>query len=592
MTTEFEEKRPPANVRAVLRFTLQHLRADLPRVIGFASGMLASVVLTVASTRLIGQAVERAGSGASLTALGLDLAGILGVLFASVCVRWLSDRAINRHTAEAMAAIIKAGFTKVQAFDTSWHADNFAGATARKITRASQGYDILVSCCYFFFLPSILLVLVTAGTIAPESPEAAGAMLIGSLVYFVVITWFNRRYVMPLMTAAFAQDSKITGELVDVLGNNAAVKAWATEPLEEARLGRTVATWCRRLVDAWNGAVNSDQLQTAISSVILVAPIAIVVLQSRLGQVHAATVATVIGAGFVLRGWLGNIGRGVREAQNAVSEMTELVMLLGRSSEADQDFGLAEFAPGRGGIRFEQVAFRYADAGAPVFEQLSLDILPGQTVALVGPSGGGKSSFVKLLLGLYQPQGGRILLDGQDLAFCTRASVRQSIALVPQDPALFHRTIADNIAYGAPGSGRSAVVEAAARARLEAMIQNLPRGYETLVGERGVKLSGGERQRVAIARALVASRPVLIFDEATSSLDTANEHAIQQALQQAMTGRTTIIVAHRLSTVRHADRILVFDRGRIVEDGTHSELAKRPGGLYARLLQVDEAEAA
>jgi ATP-binding cassette, subfamily B, bacterial len=592
MSAELEEKRPPANVSAVLRFTLRYLRADLPRVLGFVFGMLVSVVLTVASTRLIGQAVESADGNASLDRLGLDLLAILGVLFASVGVRWLSDRAINLHTAEAMAEIIEIGFTKIQAFDTSWHADNFAGATARKITRASQGYDILVSCCYFFFLPSILLVLVTAGTIAPESPAAAGAMVLGSLVYFVVITWYNRRYVMPLMTQAFAQDSRITGELVDVLGNNAAVKAWATEPLEQARLARTVATWSRKLIEAWNAAVNSDQLQTAISALILVGPIAIVVLQSRQGQVHAATVATVIGAGFVLRGWLGNIGRGVREAQNAVSEMTELVTLLDRASEADLDAELALFRPGRGSIRFEQVGFRYADAGAPVFDALDLDIAPGQTVALVGPSGGGKSSFVKLLLGLYQPQSGRILIDGQSLADCTRASVRRSIALVPQDPALFHRTIADNIAYGAPGSDREAVIEAAGRARLELMIRNLPQGYQTLVGERGVKLSGGERQRVAIARALVASRPVLIFDEATSSLDTGNEQAIQQALQQAMAGRTTIIVAHRLSTIRHADRILVFDRGRIVEDGNHAELANRPGGVYARLLQVDEAQAA
>jgi ATP-binding cassette subfamily B protein len=592
MAAQDERKHPTGNARAVIRFVLGYLRADRRRVVGFAFGMFVSVVLTVASTRLIGQAVEHAGGGASLTTLGGDLAAIMSVLLASIGARWLSDRAINRHTAEAMAAIVAAGFVKVQAFDTSWHADNFPGATARKITRAAQGYDILVSCCYFFFLPSILLVLVTAGTIAPDSPAAAAAMLGGSLVYFAVITWYNRTYVMPLMTAAFAYDSKITGELVDVLGNNAAVKAWATEPIEQTRLRGTVTTWCGKLIDAWNGAVNSDQLQTAISAVILVAPIAIVVLQSRSGHVHAATVATVIGAGFVLRGWLGNIGRGVREAQNAISEMTELVGLLGQVCEADQDAGLDTFVPARGAIRFEGVGFRYADAGAPVFEDLSLDITPGQTVALVGPSGGGKSSFVKLLLGLYRPQDGRILLDGQDLAACTRASVRQAIALVPQDPALFHRTIADNIAYGASDASTSQILEAAKRARLGAMIDGLPRGYETLVGERGIKLSGGERQRVAIARALLAPRPVLIFDEATSSLDTGNEQAIQQALQQAMAGRTTIIVAHRLSTIRHADRILVFDRGRIVEDGTHADLAKRPGGLYARLLSVDETQEA
>jgi len=577
---------------AVSRFVWRYLSADWRRACGFASGMLFHVLTTVASTWLIGLAVEAAGHGASLGTLAWDLLGILLALAGGIVARWFADRAINLHTAASMAAIVKAGFEKVQAFETCWHADNFAGSTARKVTRAAQGYDMFVSCWYFFFLPSILLVLVTSITIAVESPAAAAAMVAGSLLYFVVITWYNSKHVMPRMIEAFAYDSKITGELVDLLGNNAAVKSWASEQREAVRFGGTVDRWQTKLIDAWNVSVNSDQLQTAISAVILVAPIAIAVLQARAGTIGAATVATVIGSGFVLRGWLGNIGRGVREVQNAISEMTELVYLLDLPCEADQDEGKRIFTRGRGGIRFEHVCFRYADAGRAVFDDLSLEILPGQTVALVGPSGGGKSSFVKLLLGLYRPQEGQILIDDQDIGTHTRASVRSEIALVPQDPALFHRTIAENIAYGTPSAGRGDILAAAQQARLNAMIDALPAGLETLVGERGVKLSGGERQRVAIARALLSDRPVLVFDEATSSLDTQNEQAIQDALQQAMAGRTTIIVAHRLSTVRHADRILVFDRGRVVEDGSHDQLANRPNGHYARLLANGEAQAA
>jgi ATP-binding cassette subfamily B protein len=573
---------------AVWPFVRRHLVADRWRVAGFCVGMLIYVVLTVASTWLIGLAVERAGAAASVDSLLLILGGIMGVLLLAVACRWISDRAINLHTANAMAAIVAEGFIKIQAFESAWHADNFAGSTARKITRGAQGYDMFVSCIYFFFLPSALLVLVTACTILPASPAAAGAMLGGSVLYFVVIAWFNRRAVMPRLLEAFAHDSKITGELVDVLGNNAAVKAWATEPAEEIRLGERIDTWRRKLIDGWNAAVAGDQLQTAISAAILVGPIAIVVLDARRGAADAATVATVIGSSFVLRGWLGNIGRGVRETQNAVSEMTELVTLLKRPSETELDRERGEFVPGAGAIRFEHVGFRYTGANGAVFEDLSVEIGAGQTVALVGPSGGGKSSFVKLLLGLYEVQAGRIVIDGQDMAACTRASVRKAIALVPQDPSLFHRALAENLAYGADGIVDHAdIAEAAGHARLAAMIDNLPAGFGTLVGERGVKLSGGERQRVAIARALLSERPILVFDEATSSLDTANEQAIQQALDRAMEGRTTIIVAHRLSTVRHADRILVFDRGRIVEDGSHAELAARPNGLYARLLHAD-----
>jgi ATP-binding cassette subfamily B protein len=590
MTPPTEQHRPRTG--QILRFVGRYLRDDLGRVLLSSAGMLIHVVLTVASTRAIGDAVEQAGAGAEPGSIGRSLALIMGCLFGAIGVRWIADRVINAHTAEAMALIVKAGFAKVQAFDTGWHADNFAGSTARKVTRAAQGYDILVSCCYFFFLPSALLVAVTAASIAAESPAAAAAMIGGSLVYFGAITWFNTAHVMPRLKDAFAQDSRITGELVDVLGNNAAVKSWASERREAARFGRVVEHWCRTLIGAWNMAVASDQLQTAISSVILVAPIAIVAWQARAGEVSPATVAMVIGAGFVLRGWLGNIGRGVREAQNAVSEMTELVRLLGVAGEEDEDRGKRPLEPGRGAIRFERVRFAYPDAARAVFEDLTLEIQPGQTVALVGASGGGKSSFVKLLLGLFQPQDGRILIDRQDIARCTRASVRQAVALVPQDPALFHRTIADNIAYGAPDAGEDTIREAARRARLDGMIMDLPAGYRTLVGERGIKLSGGERQRVAIARALLSDRPILVFDEATSSLDTGNEQAIQAALRQAMAGRTTIIVAHRLSTIRHVDRILVFDRGRIVEDGSHDQLAQRTNGHYARLLSEGRAEAA
>ncbi len=590
MSTAAEGRR--SRPREVAQFVYGYLRADLARVCFFAAGMLIYVILTVASTRLIGDAVASAGNGVAPAGLMLTVAEILAALLGTIVSRWFADRAINAHTSEAMAAIVKSGFAKVQAFDTGWHADNFAGATARKVTRAAQGYDIFVSCCYFFFLPSILLVFVTAATIAAATPLAAAAILAGSAVYFGVTVWFNTRHVMPRLLEAFALDSRITGELVDLLGNNAAVKSWATEPREETRFGVTVDRWQRVMTGAWNMAVNSDQLQSSISALILVVPIAIVVLQARAGAVSAATVATVIGAGFVLRGWLSNIGRGVREAQNAISEMTELVGLLARPSELDLDQGKLEFVPGNGAIRFENVGFTYADAARPVFENLTLEIFPGQTVALVGPSGGGKSSFCKLLLGLYRPQAGRILIDGQDIGRCTRASVRREIALVPQDPALFHRSIADNIAYGDPSLPKEEIQRAAAQARLEAMILTLPAGYETLVGERGVKLSGGERQRVAIARALLSDRPIMIFDEATSSLDTGNEQAIQEALRYAMSGRTTIIVAHRLSTVRHADRILVFDKGRVVEDGSHDVLIRRRDGHYARLLAQSDAAAA
>ena len=219
---------------------------------------------------------------------------------------------------------------------------------------------------------------------------------------------------------------------------------------------------------------------------------------------------------------------------------------------------------------FDDVTFHYGGHRAPLYDGLSVDIRAGERVGLVGRSGSGKTTFVKLVQRLYDVSGGRILIDGQDIAKATQHSLRSQIAIVQQDPILFHRSLAENIAYGRPGASMAAIEQAARLANAHDFILRLPKGYGTLVGERGVKLSGGERQRVALARAFLADAPVLILDEATSSLDSESEGLIQQAMERLMKGRTSIVIAHRLSTVRSLDRILVFDRGEIVEQGTHA----------------------
>jgi ATP-binding cassette subfamily B protein len=248
------------------------------------------------------------------------------------------------------------------------------------------------------------------------------------------------------------------------------------------------------------------------------------------------------------------------------------------------------FVGGEGEIVFDHVTFRYKSAETPLYDTFNLTIAPGERVALVGPTGAGKSTFVKLIQRLYDLQGGSIAIDGQDIALVEQASLRRAIAVVPQDPALFHRTIAENIGYARPDATLDEIKLAAKRARAHDFIEALPKGYDTLVGERGVKLSGGERQRVAIARAFLADAPILVFDEATSSLDVETEVHVQAAMDELMSARTTIVIAHRLSTIRGADRILVFERGRIVEEGGHAEL-KAKGGAYARLAAVAEGTA-
>jgi ATP-binding cassette subfamily B protein len=292
-------------------------------------------------------------------------------------------------------------------------------------------------------------------------------------------------------------------------------------------------------------------------------------------------VAFAVSAFLLLSGYMRQFGEEVQQVQRGIDEMADLAAYDRQPTETSAE-DLPAFVPGRGEIVFDRVDFQYSSQHTQLYDGFSLRIAPGERVALVGPTGSGKSTFVKLVQRLYDVQGGAIRIDGQDIAQVDPASLRRAIALVPQDPALFHRTIRENIAYARPDAALSEVQAAARRARAHDFVESLPQGYDTLVGERGVKLSGGERQRIAIARALLADCPILILDEATSSLDTATERLVQEAFEELMRGRTTIVIAHRLSTVRSMDRILVFDGGRVVEEGQHQDLIGGEG-MYARL---------
>ena len=286
---------------------------------------------------------------------------------------------------------------------------------------------------------------------------------------------------------------------------------------------------------------------------------------------------------FVVHGYLREIGQQISVLQRCVNDMHELVALHAENPSVRDRPAAPPIRIASGGIVFDQVGFRYDASAAPLFDGLSLRIAPGERVGLVGRSGSGKTTFVKLIQRLYDVSGGRILIDGQDIAGVAQDSLRAQIAIVQQDPILFHRSLAENIAYGRPGATQDAIEHAARLANAHDFIARQPRGYATLVGERGVKLSGGERQRVALARAFLADAPILILDEATSSLDSESEHLIQEAMLRLLDGRTAIVIAHRLSTVRALDRILVFDRGQIAEEGTHAGLLGH-AGIYRRLF--------
>jgi ATP-binding cassette subfamily B protein len=477
------------------------------------------------------------------------------------------------------------GFARVQAFSADWHGDTFAGATVRRLSRAMWGYDVVADALVIWIGPALLVLIGLSLQMLARWPLVGLFSLAMVSLYIATNIVMSNLYVRAANLRSVAIDSRIGGALADAISSNPVVKGFGAEPRETARIGMVTEDWRRATNRTWNRYTDVWLLQNGLLSVLQAGLAGLMILRWAKGQASAGDVAFVVTSFLLMSGYLRNIGDNIRMLQRGLADIEDVARYARTHPQVADVPGARDFIGQSGEVVFEAVTFRYKSAAAPIFENFSLRIAPGERLALVGPTGSGKSTFVKLIQRLYDLQAGRILIDGQDIATVTQGSLRRAIALVPQDPALFHRTIAENIAYARPDATPAEIALAARRARAHDFIEALPKGYQTLVGERGVKLSGGERQRVAIARAFLADAPILVLDEATSSLDVETEAKVQAATEELMSGRTTIVIAHRLSTIRGADRILVFEGGRVIEEGRHSDLvAKR--GAYARLHAV------
>jgi ATP-binding cassette subfamily B protein len=570
----------------VLGFLFQHWWRQPWLACGTGAAMALATFADIATPIFAGRLVDAVGAGARASARHDAVVAVLwlvGLGAFMVGARQLGLLGIVRFTLQMMTDIKAEAFARLQSFSTAWHAESFAGATVRQVLRGAGAVDMLNDVFMFGLLPTAVVLVGATVVLGLHWPAMGFAVGLGSAVYVALTILLSLNYVAPAAALSNAWDTKVSAGLADAVTCNATVRAFGAEAREEARLDLLLRKWRQRTRRTWLRGVGSFSLQS----------LALVALQGLItftitwlwwrGQANAGDVAVVLTAYFVLHGYLRNMSQNVRELQRGLADMQELVGLSHQAPDVRDRPGAPALRVTAGCIEVRDLRFRYGAHGRTLFEGLSVTIGAGERVGLVGPSGSGKSTFVRLIQRLHDIDGGQILIDGQDIAGVTQHSLRRQIAIVPQEPTLFHRSLAENIAYGRPGATQAEIEHAARLARAHDFIVRGAKGYNTLVGERGVKLSGGERQRVAIARAFLADQPILILDEATSSLDSESEAAIAAAAEGLMAGRTCIVIAHRLSTVRAMDRILVFQEGRIVEEGTHAALMSF-GGLYRDLV--------
>ncbi len=547
---------------------------------------LVELLIPLLAGKLIDVVADRlADRRTSLDAAIEIFIGLAGMGAAMVALRFGLFRGIVRFTLHMMKQVAEEAFWRVQRFSTDWHANNFAGSTVRKVSRGMWAFDQLNDTLMLALLPAVSVLVLATISFGARWPVMGLVIGVGSSAYIVFASLMALRYVAPIAQLSNRWDTRLGGTLADAITCNPVVKAFGAEDREDVRLGRVLKRWQSRTRMTWSRAVINGTVQQAVLLSIRLSVTGGVIVLWWQGNATAGDVAYVLTTYGVINGYLHNIGDHVTNVQRAVNELEELVGFHDEPLGVDDQAGAVPLQVKEGRIAFDKVTFCYPGQTRSVYTDFSVTIAAGERVGLVGHSGSGKTTFVKLVQRLYDLDGGRVLIDGQDIAGVTQTSLRRQIAIVQQEPVLFHRSLAENIAYARPDASLAAIQEAATLAHAHDFIARLPKGYDTLVGERGVKLSGGERQRVALARAFLANAPILILDEATSSLDSESEALIQLAMQKLMRGRTTLVIAHRLSTVRQLDRILVFDDGRIVEQGDHEALVARPDGLYRRLVE-------
>ncbi len=500
----------------------------------------------------------------------------------------LRDAVFAKVTQGAIRSIAVEVFRHLHELSLRFHLERKTGGVSRDIERGTRGLGFLLNFMVFNIIPTLVEIGLVIGILLLNYDAWFGIITFASIAAYITYTLVVTEWRMKFRRTMNEMDSRANTRAIDSLLNYETVKYFGNEAFETRRYGEQMAQWEQAAIKNQTSlsALNFGQgaiIATGMTLLIYLAAQRVTTGEMTLGDL-------VLVNAFLLQLYmpLNFLGFVYREIKHSLADLEKMFGLLEKHAEITDKPGAPDLVVEGGEIRFEKVDFGYTPERQILFG-VDFTVPAGKKVAVVGHSGAGKSTLSRLLFRFYDVTGGRILIDGQDIREVTQHSLRAAIGIVPQDTVLFNDTIYYNIAYGNPEADREAVLEAARMAHLDHFIDSLPEGYETLVGERGLKLSGGEKQRIAIARALLKRPKIMVFDEATSSLDSKSEQAILQTLRETASRYTTLVIAHRLSTIVDADLILVMEHGRIVERGSHRELLAR-GGLYAHMWELQQHE--
>ncbi len=578
-------------IRDLLPYLLEYKFRVAIALTCLVAAKVANLGIPILLKRLIDALNIRVDSPQALLVVPVGLILAYGLLRISASLfTELRESLFARVTQNAVRKVALQVFEHLHALALSFHLARQTGGVSRDIERGTRGIQSLISYSLYSILPTLIEFCLVLGYFAYTYDIWFAAITFAALVLYIVFTVLVTEWRTHFRRAMNDMDSKANQKAIDSLLNFETVKYFGNEAFEASRYDQNLMHYQAAAVKSQKSlAILNFGQQTiiALGLVLILWRATLGVIDGSMTLGDLVLVNTLMIQLYIPLNFLGVI---YREIKQALTDMDRMFSLLNTEKEiADapnaKPLHIANYSRGPD-VRFEHVSFRYGSK-RDILRDISFHIPAGTTTAVVGQSGAGKSTLARLLFRFYDVQSGKIVLDGQNIQDVTQASLRKAIGIVPQDTVLFNDTIGYNIAYGNPGASIAEVHEAARAAQIDKFIEHLPDGYETQVGERGLKLSGGEKQRVAIARTLLKRPAMLIFDEATSALDSKTERAFQEELLSLAKNRTTLIIAHRLSTVVHADQILVIEHGQIVEHGTHVELLAAKGH-YAQMWQMQE----